>query len=108
MSHGLPRSEAEREARARFGDVRKVGRQMERIDQRTSRREARREIWREFARDLKLALRSLGRHPGFALTAVLTLGIAMGATGSIYTLLKRVVLDPLPYPRAGALVARKS
>jgi predicted permease len=108
MSHGLSRSEAEREAWARFGDVRKVERQMERIDQRTSRREAHRETWRGFARDLKLALRSLGRHPGFALAAVLTLGIGMGATGSIYTLLKRVVLDPLPYPRAGELVRIKN
>src|SRR5262249_29620123 len=42
------------------------------------------------------------------LAAVLTLGIGMGATGSIYTLLKRVVLDPLPYPRAPELVRFKN
>jgi predicted permease len=108
MSQGLPRAEAERLARARFGDLRKVGRQMQRIDQRTARREARGEAWRGFARDLKLVLRSLRRHPGFALAAVLTLGIGMGATASIYTLLKRVVLDPLPYPRATELVRIKN
>src|SRR5258706_4021854 len=108
MGQGLTRSQAEREARDRFGDLRQVGRQVERIDLRTARREARGEAWRSFARDLRFGFRSLGRHPGFAVAAVLTLGLGMGATGSIYTLLKRVVLDPLPYPRAASLVRLKN
>jgi putative ABC transport system permease protein len=108
MSQGLPRGQAEREARARFGDLQQVGRQMERIDQRTARRQARGEAWRTFARDLRFGFRALGRHPGFAAAAVLTLGLGMGATGSIYTLLQRVVLDPLPYPSAGRLVRIKN
>lgn len=108
MGQGLSRQQAEREARARFGDLRQVGRQVERIDQRAARREARGEVWRSFARQLGFGVRSLHRHPGFAAAAVLTLGIGMGGTGSIYTLLKRVVLDPLPYPRAASLVRLKN
>jgi len=104
MDQGLSRSQAEREARARFGDLKQVGRQLQRIDQRTARREARGEAFRAFARDLRFGVRALGRHPGFATAAILTLGLGMGATGSIYTLLKRVVLDPLPYPAAERLV----
>jgi predicted permease len=55
-----------------------------------------------------LGFRSLRRHSGFATAAVLTLGIGMGAVGSIYTLLQRVVLDPLPYPEPGRLVRIKN
>ncbi len=50
------------------------------------------------------SLRSLTRTPAFTTAAVLTLGLGMGATTSIYTLLKRVVLDPLPYPHPEQLV----
>lgn len=108
MGRGLTRAEAEREARTRFGDVRQVGRQIHRIDRRTARREAWGESWRTFGRDLRLGARGLLRHPAFAVAAVLTLGIGMGATGSIYTLLKRVVLDPLPFPHSARLVRLKN
>lgn len=108
MAQGLARPHAEREARARFGDVQQVGRQVERIDQRTARRAARGEAWRAFARDLRFGFRSLLRHPGFAAAAVLTLGLGLGATGSIYTLLQRLVLAPLPYPAAERLVRLKN
>src|SRR5579862_8629922 len=53
---------------------------------------------------LRPALRSLARSRAFTLAAVLTLGLGMGASTAIYTLVQRVVLDPLPYPRAEHLV----
>ncbi|MQA89406.1 MAG: FtsX-like permease family protein [Gemmatimonas sp.] len=55
-------------------------------------------------RDLRIALRSLLRTPGFTAAAVLTLALGIGAPTAIYTVLKRVVLDPLPYPEAERLV----
>jgi len=58
--------------------------------------------------DLRFALRTLAKSPGFTLVAVLTLGLGIGATTAIYTALERVVLDPLPYPDAGRLVQLKS
>lgn len=54
------------------------------------------------------ALRSLVRSRSFAITAVLTLGLGMGAVTAIYTLLERVVLDPLPYPQPDRLVRLKN
>lgn len=53
---------------------------------------------------LRPALRSLARNRAFTISAVLTLGLGMGASTAIYTLIQRVVLDPLPYPRADRLV----
>lgn len=57
-----------------------------------------------FLQDLKQSSRSLLRSPGFALVAVLTLGLGIGASTAIYSLVERVVLDPLPYPEADRLV----
>ena len=59
-------------------------------------------------RDLRHAVRTLAKSPGFTLVAVVTLGLGIGATTAVYTALERVVLDPLPYPESGRLVQLKS
>jgi putative ABC transport system permease protein len=48
--------------------------------------------------DLKVALRSLGRTPGFTAVAVLTLALGVGATTAVFTLVDSVLLRALPYP----------
>ncbi len=55
-------------------------------------------------RDLRLAWRSLRRRPGFAGAAVLTLGLGIGATGAVYTVIHAVLLSELPYPEPERLV----
>ncbi len=59
----------------------------------------------DFGRDLRLALRELGRRPGFACVVVLTLTLGIGINAivfnSVYTLLWR----PLPFPAGDRLVA---
>src|SRR5258708_6116443 len=46
--------------------------------------------------DLRYALRTLGRNPGFTVVAVLSLGLGLGLNGAIFTWLKAVYLKPLP------------
>ncbi|HEX6049501.1 MAG TPA: ABC transporter permease, partial [Gemmatimonadaceae bacterium] len=55
-------------------------------------------------RDLRYALRTLARVPGFALAVVLTLGLGIGANTAIFSVVRGVLLKPLPHRDGDRLV----
>ncbi len=55
--------------------------------------------------DLALARRSLFRRPGFSLTAIVTLGVGLGATAALFTVADKVIFQPLPFAEPEELVA---
>ena len=49
-------------------------------------------------------MRTLARRPGFTLAAILTLALGIGGTTAIFSLLRAVILEPLPYADPSRLV----
>src|SRR3954466_12938170 len=95
ISRGLSREEAERAARLEFDGP---GRVKEKV------REARAGAGIETTwRDFRYALRTLRKNPGFAVAAVLSLGLALGANTAIFTLVNTVMLKSLPVKDADSL-----
>jgi putative ABC transport system permease protein len=54
--------------------------------------------------DLRLALRLLWKDRAFALTTILTLSLCIGANSAIFTVVRSVLLRPLPYPQSDRIV----
>jgi len=57
-----------------------------------------------FWRDIRYGLRTLRRAPGFALTAILVMALGIGATTSLFTIVRSVLLKPLPFRDPDKLV----
>jgi putative ABC transport system permease protein len=50
--------------------------------------------------DFRYALRNLGKTPGFAVVAILTLALGIGASTAIFSVIENVLMEPFPYPDA--------
>ncbi len=96
VASGMSPRQARRAARARMGGAIRP-------------RESVRRLWRGIelgglGQESRLAARRLARRPAFTLVAVLTFGLGIGATTAIFSLVRGVLIRPLPYPDADRLV----
>ena len=69
-----------------------------------------RAVWRwvwldDLRRDLRIGTRMLGKAPGFAAVAILTLALGIGATTAIFSVVNGVLLKPLPFEDPDELVS---
>lgn len=75
----------------------------------TALKEETRETWgwmpfEQFARDLRYATRTLSRTPGFAMIAILVMALGIGANTALFTVVRSVLLKPLPFKNPEQLV----
>jgi predicted permease len=95
LSAGMPDAEARRDARLKFGGLDKIIEDC---------RDARGTAWLEsIVQDVRYAVRTLFKTPGFTATAILTLALGIGANAAIFQLLDAVRLRSLPVPEPSKL-----
>src|SRR5579871_3750149 len=58
----------------------------------------------QFLRDLRIAARTLSRTPGFALVAILITALGIGASVALFTVVRGVLLRPLPFQNSDSLL----
>lgn len=99
LRSGMTPEQARRRAFVQFGGV-------DRIKEGT-RDEFRLTLLQDSLQDLRQGARALRRAPAFASVAILTLALGIGATTAVFTVVENVLIKPLPYPDADALVSLK-
>jgi predicted permease len=97
VAAGVPRQEAVAAARREFGNEVLI-------------EERAREVWQwrlldGLLRDLRITSRQLRRHPGFTVTVIITLTLAIGANTAVFSMVSALLLRPLPYPHPERLAA---
>jgi putative ABC transport system permease protein len=96
IARGMSPEEARRQAYLKFGSPRRV----------------REELWRQNTiapidavwRNVRYTARTLRRAPGFTLLAVLVMALGIGANTALFTIVRSVLLKPLPFPNPDRLV----
>jgi predicted permease len=97
IARGLSREEADLRARIKFGSARRIHE----------------DLWQQnsvapfenLARDFRHTVRTLARTPGFTIAAILVMALGIGATTALFTTVRSVLLNPLPYPDSSRLVS---
>lgn len=97
IARGMPEEEARRKARVKLGNVEKVRETL--WQQNTLSVE---KLWR----DVRYALRTLMRAPGFSLIAIAVMALCIGAATSLFTIVRSVLFRPLPFRDPDSLPLR--
>lgn len=97
VAQGMSRDEAHLAARRQFGNPRTLREDLRALQTLPSIES----MWR----DIRYALRTLGRNPGFSILAVVMLAVGIGANTAVFTVANAVLLEPLPLADPDRLVS---
>ncbi len=93
---GMTPADARRTALRDFGGVDRVREEVRDVRGAT--------FWDELRQDARYGVRMLKRSPGYALAAILTLGLGIGANAAVFSVVNDILLAPLPYGAGDRLV----
>jgi predicted permease len=104
VTQGWSPASARQEAERQFGDLRAVQQIGVRIGEKMERRKRLQDYWTDSLQDVRYTFRTLRRDPGFAVTSILILALAIGANIAVFSVVNALLLRPLPFPDSRQLV----
>jgi predicted permease len=103
VKQGLALNEARDRAAREFGDLEDTRRYCEEIDVQLEADARRRRMFEDLRADLAIALRGIRRTPLFATVVMITLALGIGANTAVFSVVRRVLVAPLPFRDPGQL-----
>src|SRR5688572_7236826 len=103
MREGLSQDAARERALTEFGNVEATRQYCEEIDHQVEAEQRRSDRLGDLRSDLVLAFRTMRRTPGFAIVVLATLALGIGANTTIFSIIRRTLIAPLPYREPTAL-----
>ena len=96
VARGWKPEAARLEAERQFGDLLAIQQTGERLGGRMEHRKHLKDYWGDIVRDLRYSCRLLAKSPGFAVVAIITLALGIGANTAIFSTINAVMFRPLP------------
>src|SRR5579884_2671932 len=97
MRQGLPEAAAQERAAAEFGDLEATQRYCEDTDMQIEAESRRANLLEDLRSDIVAAWRAMLRTPVFAAVVLVTLALGIGANTAIFSVVRRVLIAPLPF-----------
>ncbi|MEP7346013.1 MAG: ABC transporter permease [Gemmatimonadaceae bacterium] len=96
-ARGVASDDARREALQRFGDLGDAREYCRTMDERFERVQQRRSWLADLRYDMQHGLRQMARAPGVTLLIIVTLGLGIGATTAMFSVVYRLLINPVPF-----------